>query len=271
MIGATVAAFATSSPELAVAVGSALAGTPEISLGDCLGSNVVNIGLILGGALLFGPLRCSTESIRRDLTAAVLAPVLLAALAADGRISRPDGLLLLAVFGTWLGSMVRSAREQRALLPSEPRAQPWDAAGRIALGLMLLVASSWLIVGGAQGIARTLGWTSFLVGALIVAVGTSTPEIVTTLFARWHGHDDIGLGTVLGSNVFNLLFIVGVAAMLRPIRMAGQAPWLALAVGLLVVLLTLPGKSGVLGRGRGAWLLVCYAAYLTASISPLLD
>ncbi|MBI2515336.1 MAG: sodium:calcium antiporter [Opitutae bacterium] len=262
MIGATVAAFSTSSPELAVAIGSALAGTPEISLGDALGSNVVNVALILGGALLFGAIRCATESVQRDLGAAVAAPVLLALLALDGTISRLDGLVLLGAFSLWLALMVQTVRRQRAQMPAEPHAQPWDAAGRVTLGLVLLVSSSWLIVGGAQGIARSLGWSSFLVGALIVALGTSTPEIVTTLFARWHGHDDIGLGTILGSNVFNLLFIVAVAALIRPVRVVGQGPWQTLAAGLLVVLLVLPGSSGVLARWRGLPLLACYGVYL---------
>lgn len=266
MIGATVAAFSTSSPELSVAIGSALAGTPEISLGDALGSNVVNVALILGGALLLGPIRCSTESVRRDLAAAVVAPVLVGLLAADGILTRLDAAVMLGAFAVWLGVMIRTVWRQRDKLPAELRAQPWDAAGRIALGLVLLVSSSWLIVAGAQGIARGLGWSSFLVGALIVAVGTSTPEIVTTLFARWHGHDDIGLGTILGSNVFNLLFIIAVAAAIRPVSVAGTGPWLSLGVGLVVILLAMPGKSGVLGRGRGLLLLVGYGGYLLANL-----
>jgi cation:H+ antiporter len=266
MIGATIAAFSTSSPELAVAIGSGLAGAPEISLGDALGSNVVNVALILGGALLLGPIHCSTETVRRDLLAAVVAPLLLGLLAADGRLSRFDAIALLVVFFGWLGLMVDTVRRQRAKLPPEANAQPWDAVSRVVLGLVLLVSSSWLIVSGAQGIARSLGWTSFLVGALIVAVGTSTPEIVTTLYARWRGHDDIGLGTILGSNVFNLLFIVAVAALLRPVQVSGFGPWLALGVGLAVTLLVVPGKSGVLSRWRGLLLLASYGSYLVATL-----
>lgn len=266
MIGATVAAFSTSSPELAVAIGSALAGTPEISLGDALGSNVVNIALILGAALLFGPIRCSAESVQRDLAAAALAPLLLGALALDGILSRGDSVVLLTAFGGWLGLMVRTVWREREKLPAALRAQPWDAAGRLTLGLALLVCSSWLIVVGAQGIARTLGWQSFLVGALVVALGTSTPEIVTTLFARWHGEDDIGLGTILGSNVFNLLCIIAVAAAIRPVRVHGVEPWLTLACGLAVTLLAIPGRHGELRPVRGWILLAAYTGYLAATL-----
>lgn len=268
LVGAVIAACATSSPELSVSVGSALAGTPEIALGDALGSNVVNIALVLGVALLFGPLRCSREALRRDLVAACAAPVLLAVLAWDGWLTRGDGAVLLAAFGLWLVSAVRAARRQRsAVEETEPAAgAPWRSTGLLLLGLALLIAAARGIVTGAQGIALALGWPAYLVGAVIVAAGTSTPEVVTTLFARWRGHDAIGLGTLLGSNVFNLCFIVAVAALIHPIQFAGRGPWVALGFGMAAVALAYPGPDGVLSRARALILLAIYAGYLLVTL-----
>lgn len=268
LVGAVVAACATSSPELAVSLGSALAGTPEIALGDALGSNVVNVALVLGVALLFGPLRCSREALRRDLVAACAAPVLLAVLAWDGMLSRADGAVLLTAFVAWLISAVRAARRQRTAIEAAAPAEgtAWRSAGQVLVGLALLVVAARGIVIGAQGIAVALGWRAYLVGAVIVALGTSTPEIVTTLFARWRGHDDIGLGTILGSNVFNLCYIVAVAALIHPIPFGGRGPWVALAFGMLAVVLAYPGPDGVLSRARAMILMAVYAAYLTVTI-----
>lgn len=269
LVGAVVAACATSSPELAVSVGSALAGTPEIALGDALGSNVVNVALVLGVALLFGPLHCSREALRRDLVAACVAPVLLAVFAWDGVLSRGDGAVLFSAFVAWLVSAVRAARRQRSALEQDaaPEARAaWRSVAQVLLGLVLLVVAARGIVVGAQGIAAALGWRAYLVGAVVVALGTSTPEIVTTLFARWRGHDDIGLGTILGSNVFNLCFIVAVAALIHPIQFAGRGPWVALGFGMLAVLLAYPGPDGVLSRARSMILLAIYGAYLAVTL-----
>lgn len=265
-VGASVAAFATSSPELAVAVGAAVAGTPEVSLGDCIGSNIVNVALILGGALILGPLRCSRESVRRDLPMTIAAPVLTALVSVDGVISRFDGVVMIGAFLGWLTVAWRGARlavttESVALAPSSRRVV-FEGAG----GLLLLVLASRLIVSGALGVAAALGWAPFVVGAVIVALGTSTPEIVTTWLARRRGEDDIGLGTILGSSVFNLLFIVAVAAILHPIRVEGMAPWAGLGFGLAIMAVAYPRRSGIISRKQGLALLGCYLLYLGGTI-----
>lgn len=264
--GSSLAAFATSSPELSVALGSALAGTPEIALGDCIGSNVVNVALILGGALLLGPLHCSREGLRRDLPMALGAPALTALLALDGTLSRLDGALMVAAFFAWVAVGWRDTRRPSA--PDGARAtassMPLLAAGFAGLGLLVLAAK--LIVSGALGVAATFAWPPFVVGAVIVAVGTSTPEIVTTWFARLRGQDDIGLGTVLGSNVFNLLFIVAMTAIVQPIRVRGLGPWLGLGFGLAALLVAYPLRHGIIGRGRAAVLLGIYALHVGATI-----
>ena len=265
IVGATVVAFGTSSPELSVGVNAAIAGAPEISLGDALGSNVLNVALILGLALVLAGATPRRADLNRDLPVALIAPLITLGLAYDGTISRVDGAILLACFAGWLTVTARQAARERN-----------DAAGilgeansvRIALdalaGLALLIVAGRLIVLGAQDIGDMLGWDAFTVGAVMVAIGTSTPELATTLIARLRGHDEVSVGAVLGSNIFNGLFIVGVAATITPIDVFGPELQLAIGTGVLSLLLILPGRSDRLGRRRGAALLVLFLVYLIA-------
>ncbi|MEW5854781.1 MAG: calcium/sodium antiporter [Myxococcota bacterium] len=265
VVAATFAAFATSAPELSVAINAAWDGEPHIALGDSLGSNVVNIGLILGLALTLGPIRCATGSMRRDFPVALLAPVLTAILAVDGRLSRLDGLLMMGMFGAWLGVTVRDARrgaDKRVDVLA--RSHGLRALARGLAGLVLLFAAGRLVVSGATGIALWWGLEPFVIGAIIVSVGTSVPELATTVLSRWRGHDEVGLGTVLGSNIFNNLFIVGVAATIHPPEVALARMGVALAFGALMVVISYPPSTGVLGRRRGWLLLALYVAFVGA-------
>lgn len=267
IVGATVAAFATSSPELSVSITSALAGTPQIALGDALGSNVVNIALILASVLLISGIQSSRDSIRRDLPVAFLVPVLTAALAADGELSRMDGLVMLSLFLAWIIATMIEARRQRSAAEEVLGAHRLaPALLSAALGLGLLVGAGLLIVDGARAIAVSFGLSEFVIGATVVAVGTSVPELATALISKLRGHDEVGLGTVLGSNIFNGLFIVAVAALIHPIVFDASSVRVALAFGLVAVMLTLPGKSGYIGRGRGLLLLLLYVAYVVAVV-----
>jgi cation:H+ antiporter len=267
IVGATVAAFATSSPELSVSITSALAGTPQIALGDALGSNVVNIALILALALLISGIQSSRDSIRRDFPVAFLVPVLTVALAADGELSRLDGVLMLSIFLAWMIATVIEARRQRSAAEEVLGAHRLaPALLSAAIGLGFLVGAGLLIVDGARAIAVSFGLSEFIIGATIVAVGTSVPELATALISKLRGHDEVGLGTVLGSNIFNGLFIVAVAALIHPIVFDASSVRVALAFGLVAVMLTLPGKSGYIGRGRGVLLLALYVAYVVAVI-----
>jgi len=267
IVGATVAAFATSSPELSVSITSALAGTPQIALGDALGSNVVNIALILALALLISGIQSSRDSIRRDFPVAFLVPVLTVALAADGELSRLDGVLMLSIFLAWMIATVIEARRQRSAAEEVLGAHRLaPALLSAAIGLGFLVGAGLLIVDGARAIAVSFGLSEFIIGATIVAVGTSVPELATALISKLRGHDEVGLGTVLGSNIFNGLFIVAVAALIHPIVFDASSVRVALAFGLVAVMLTLPSKSGYIGRGRGVLLLALYVAYVVAVI-----
>ncbi len=265
IIGATVAAFATSSPEVSVAITSALDGRPSLSFGDALGSNVINVGLALGIVLLVGPVRVGRGTIRRDIAAALVIPLLTVAVAVDGSLTRADACLLLLAFSIWLVTTVSAARRERSAAAellaehSLPRALLVSGAG-----LVVLVAAGRLIVVGARGIGTELGLDAFVVGVVFVAIGTSVPEIATAVVARVRGHDEIGLGTVLGSNVFNGALIIPLAVLISPFRFDWSEVAVSLAFGLALVVAVLPYPSALLGRRRGLLLVGLYCLSVVA-------
>ncbi|MFV0297363.1 MAG: sodium:calcium antiporter [Hyphomicrobiaceae bacterium] len=265
IIAASVAAFATSSPELTVAVTAAASGEPEISLGDALGSNVCHGCVVLGAALLIARLLAPRGSVRRDFAGDLIVPFALAARIADGELSRIDGLLLLGCFVVWLGAVLIEVRNQRSAAGEVlGDANPKRAAVEGGIGLVLLIVAGKLIVVGATGIAKAFGLSEFVIGATVVAIGTSIPELATALIARIRGHDEVGLGTILGSNIYNGLFIVGIAAVISPIHVpiASAAP--ALLLGVASVALCFPTRNGRIDRWRGGILLAVYMVYLAA-------
>lgn len=265
IVGATVAAFSTSSPELSVSVSAAVTGNSQIALGDALGSNVVNIALILGLALVISAIRSPRDTLRRDFPVALLVPVVTALFLIDGVLSRIDGILMLSLFLAWLTVAAVHARAQRsAAVEVLSEHHKWLAVLWCALGLPLLVLAGILIVSGAQGIAEALGVAPFVIGTTIVAVGTSTPELATTIIAKIRGHDEMGLGTILGSNIFNGLLIVGVAATIRPIQVSARGVAAALAFGFVALVCAYPPRSGLISRLRGVMLLLLYGGYVGA-------
>jgi cation:H+ antiporter len=267
IIAATIAAFATSSPELTVAINSALNGAPEISLGDALGSNVVNVAVILAAALVMAPMAVPPRSIRRDFPVAFVVPVVLGVLLLDGHLSRLDGMLLLAGFVAWLLAVLREARTERSAAPAVlGEARPLRALVEGGIGLALLIAAGKLIVFGATGLAKTIGLSEFVIGATIVAIGTSVPELATAIISRIRGHDEVGLGTILGSNIFNGLFIVGTASTITPIVVPFGEAAPALILGVVALALIYPPRTGMIGRWRGGVLFGVYAAYLVGVI-----
>ncbi len=268
LVATTLAAFATSSPEMAVSSLAALAGKPEIGLGDALGSNIVNVGLILGLALLFGALSARSNELRRDFVLALIVPSLTLVLALDGVLSRADGALLLTLFVLWVILVVRQAITHRreATVHIESPVRPLLAWLFLLVGLAALILAGRLFVTGASGIALTLGVHPYLIGVTVVALGTSLPELVTVLLSRLRGHDDVGLGTLLGSNLFNGLAIVGVAATIHPIRAPLDEVAAALVFGVLVVLLMLP-RASVISRRRGVTLLAAYVAFVLVMLA----
>lgn len=265
IIGATVAAFATSSPELSVSVNSALDGHSQIALGDALGSNIVNIMLILGITLLVSGIQTHQSSVKRDIPVAILIPIIMGIFLFDGEYSRIEGLLVLCLFIVWIVAVAYEAKKQRDFTEDTgDKHKKWHIAVSIIVGLVLLIAAGTLIVNGAKEIAVNLGIDEFIVGTTIVALGTSAPELATALIAKLRGHDEVGLGTVLGSNIFNGGFIVSVAAVINPIRVVWSEVAVTLVFGIAAVLLIYPPRNGCIKRSRGLLLLGLYFIYIIA-------
>ncbi len=267
LVATTLAAFATSSPELTVSSIAALSGQPEIGLGDALGSNVVNIALIFGLALMFGPIKAERQRLGRDLALALFTPILTWVMLSDGTLSRYEGGLLLAIFVAWMLSTLREASAHRQASSSSEAQSPLLLTIVYCIGgLLALVTAGRLFVVGASGIGQAFAIDPYVIGATVVAIGTSLPELVTVLLARWRGHDDIGIGTLLGSNLFNGLAIVGVAASLHPISINLAEVSAAIVFGIVAILLTLPNRAGLITRRRGLALLAAYSLFVTATI-----
>lgn len=267
IIAATVAAFATSSPELSVSVNAALAGHPQIALGDALGSNVVNIALILGVALLISAIKTPRGGVKRDFPMALLVPVVTGMLFLDGELSRIDGALMFTMFLFWLGATVFEANKQRAMNQRLLAESSITKAIFSCVSCMAsLVAAGMLIVAGAKGIATAFGIDEFIIGASIVAIGTSVPELATTVIAKLRGHDEVGLGTILGSNIYNGIFIVSVAAMIHPITVPWRDVVVALVFGFMALIFAYPNRDGVIEKRRGFILLALYLVYVAAIV-----
>jgi len=270
VVATTVAAFATSSPELTVSTVAALAGQPEIGLGDALGSNVVNIALIFGIALLFGPIRSTRDDFGRDFILALLVPCMTLFFVLDGRIEQSEGGLLLLVFFIWLGVMLHAALRYRQsalnCVSDSPTLGPLATLAHGAFGLTALIAAGRLFVIGATGVASAFQIDTYVIGVLVVAIGTSLPELVTVVLSRLRGHDDVGVGTLIGSNIFNGLLIVGVAASIHPISAPLAEIAVTLIAGVVALLMLLPGKSGLIPCGRGLMLLALYGIFVLATL-----
>ena len=268
VVATTLAAFATSSPELTVSSVAALAGQPEIGLGDALGSNVVNIALIFGLALLYGGVQTSRQDFGRDFYLALAVPALSFFLIFDGRIEGAEALLLLAVFLAWLVWTVRSALRNRSDAVNVEAGELSAGSSLLlgVLGLGALIAAGRLFVSGATGVAAAFGVDTYVIGVLLVAIGTSLPELVTVILSRLRGHDDVGVGTLVGSNLFNGLAIVGVAGTIHPISVPFAEVALTLACGIVALLLLRPNRAGLITRGRGFMLLALYAGFVWATL-----
>jgi cation:H+ antiporter len=274
LIGMTVVAGATSAPELVVSVGAALRGSSDIALGNVVGSNIMNILGVLGISALISPIIVKPEVVRRDTRFMAASVVALALVAMLGQIGPAIGLVLFAAL---VGYIVYSYRVE-ARGDDDPSAElhtheaeefagpqaVWIAVAYLLAGLGALVIGSQLLVDGATGIARTFGMSEAVIGLTLVAVGTSLPELATSIMAAMRGHSDVAVGNVLGSNLFNALGIIGATAMVRTIGVAPQIAhldvWVMVAASLAVVPLLL--RRGRIGRVAGGLFVAAYAAYV---------
>ena len=266
VVGLTVVAFGTSSPELVVCVRSALLDRSALALGNVVGSNIFNFAVILGLSALIRPQRIQTQLVRFDVPVALLSAILVWVLLRDGRLVFAEGLLLLACLAVYLGWNVYTARRTSAP-EAAPDVPPPLGAGVaflfVAGGLGLLIGGADLLVRGAIGVAEDVGLSEAVIGLTIVAAGTSLPELAASTVAAVRGQGDLAIGNVVGSNVFNLLGILGSTALVSPISGEGLRPGdfeAMLFVSLLVLPLMWSGFR--LNRIEGAVLLLLYGAYV---------
>jgi len=273
VVGLTVVAFGTSAPELVVSGLASWRGQGAIAAGNVIGSNIANVGLILALAGLVRPIAAHVRVIRFDIPVLLGVSVAAFALAADGRVGRLEGALLLAGFVAWLGWTLRVAARERSApaaeefdhgVPQATRSWVRDAALVLA-GLALLAGGAEALVRGATAVARAAGVSEAIIGLTLVAIGTSLPELATSVAAARRGQSDLALGNVVGSNLFNLLFILGAAATLRPLDLGGVSST-DLAVMTLAAAALLPAAStGMkISRAECGFLLAGYLAYLAA-------
>lgn len=275
VVGLTVVAAGTSAPELAVSLQGALSGQPDLAIGNVVGSNLANILLILGASALIAPLTVSRQLVRIDVPLMIVASVVMMILADDGRVSRLDGVLLFAGLVAYLVLQVRLGRRGAREVPAADLPPPvrGGRAGQIALlvvGLALLVLGSRWLVTGAVAVAQAMGVSELVIGLTVVAVGTSLPEIATSLLATFRGEREMAVGNVVGSNLFNILGILGICAIAAPggIPVAHAAGAFDIPVMLAATAACLPiAFTGyVIARWEGFVFLAYYVAYVVYAI-----
>lgn len=268
VIGLTVVAMGTSAPELFVSLMSAINGTPDMAVGNIVGSNVFNVLVIVGVTAAVCPIAIGRDTVRRDLPVSIVASLVFAALCIDGEIGRLDAAVLMAGFVAYMAYTVRmgmrgaaAAREGDA--PSSPPMPLWKSALSIVVGLAALIFGGDVFVGGASGVARSLGVSDALIGLTIVAGGTSLPELATSVVAARKGNSDIAIGNVVGSNVFNILMILGLTGLVSPMRIAGVT---LVDMGVLVLsgflLWMFCYTKRTVERWEGAVMAAAYGGYL---------
>jgi cation:H+ antiporter len=276
MIGLTVVAFGTSAPELVVSLEATLDGSPDIAIGNVIGSNIANILLVLGVGALIAPLICDPGAVRRDGTAMMASMVLLVVLGLTGVINAWQGaLMIVALIGfiTWSYRVDRrngtAVAELHAREVEETTGVPtatWLVLLYLVLGLVALVGGAKLLVDGAIGVARAAGISESVIALSLVAVGTSLPELAATAVAACRRHTDVAVGNVLGSNLFNVMLILGTASMVAPMPIAEEFVrvdlWVMLGAGIVLLPVMITGWK--ISRNEGILLLMLYVAYIAS-------
>lgn len=263
VIGLTIVAAGTSAPELFVSIVSALKGTPDMAVGNVVGSNTMNAMLIVGCAAMVAPMTISRSTVRKDIPFSVAASVLLILLGFDAFLGRIDGIVLLAGFAFFMYYTLSQAKSEKPTTETTKQTNPWLSAFYVVLGLTFLVVGSNVFVDSASRVAYALGISEGVVGLTIVAGGTSLPELATSVVAARKGQSAIAIGNVIGSNVFNILLILGTTAVISPLAIQGITV-VDLSVMLLsVTLVWLFSRTRyTVERWEGALLVAGYLVYL---------
>jgi cation:H+ antiporter len=267
MVGMTVVAFGTSAPELLVTIKAVLSNADGLALGNVVGSNIANILLVIGLPALIAPMLIGRAYLR-DYLIMLAATVLFGALATTGAIDRWQALVLLAGFALFMADSIRRGRRARAANSDLPQIEAQTGLPRLilflALGLIGLPLGANMLVNGAVSIAATLGVSDVMIGLTIVAIGTSLPELATTLIAAIRREGGVALGNIIGSNIFNLLLILGVAGLFGRVDMPAQMLVLDFWVMLAAALMLAPflWRRAAVGRVAAMGLLLAYAGYI---------
>lgn len=270
VIGLTLVAFGTSCPELSLDISAALQGTTDLAFGDLVGSNIANVGLILGIAAVVHPLRVQMRLLRAEVPIAIAVSLAVMGLALDGEISRQDGVLMLAAFVLFVGYSYRAARRESAAVKAELREAVDEQlrlgrnAALVVFGLIALVVGAQLMVYAAVAMARLMGVGKLTIGLTIVAVGTSLPELATSIVAALRKDADIVAGNVIGSNIFNLLLILAIVAVITPVPVttASLRVDLPVMIALVAMLVPIMLRGMVVSRVEGMLLVGSYLVFL---------
>lgn len=271
VIGLTIVAFGTSAPEAAVSIASAYRGTSEIAVGNIIGSNVANVLLILGVSGLIGPLVIKRNTLRKEIPFVIFITLLLLMLGLrDGFLSKIDGCILLAFFGLFLyylyGLIQRGEETSLDDVPElEENDHMWKLICMVIIGAIAIVFGSRFTVNSASAIASHFGVSERVIGLTIVSIGTSLPELVTSVSASMKGKTDIAIGNIIGSNIFNILLVLGLASVVSPMPIPFPHQFLfdgLVAIGAIIMFILFIGKDMKLKRLGAGVMLVSYVVYL---------
>lgn len=274
LIGLTIVAFGTSSPEATVSILAALDGSAEVSLGNVIGSNIFNITLVVGLTALLNPLKVESETIRKEIPFTLLGSTVLLVLISDvvlqgfteNLITRSDGLIFLLIFSIFMYYIFEVARNSRDKMEVEEDTEKitWGRNSiRTVVGLAAIIFGGELVVRNSTEIAVSLGMSETLVGLTIVAIGTSLPELVTSIMAAIKKQSEIALGNIVGSNIFNIFFVLGTSSLITPLPVNGKVfVDIGLMLILTVILLVFSRTNYRIGKIEGSFLAVAYVLYL---------
>ncbi len=271
VIGLTIVAMGTSAPEAAVSISAAIKGNADITIGNIVGSNILNILIILGLSSVIVPIAVASSTIKIETPFMLFITAVMLVLGLDAEISLIDGIIFLALFALYLGYLFRMAKKDKNKEPEDENSKNMSVAKAIIfaiIGLALIVWGSNITVDAATAIAKAVGLSERFIGLTIVALGTSLPELFTSVTAARKGNADIAIGNIVGSNIFNILFVVGLSALIIPVPFAANFVFdsiIAFAAGVLLLLCCLWTKK--LKRWAGITMLLGYAAYFAVILN----
>ena len=280
MIGLTIVAFGTSAPEIFVSAAAALQDNPNLAIGNAIGSNIANVGLVLGLTALIVPVAVHRSVIEQQFPIMFLVMIVSVVIFFNDYLSRLEAIALISILLVFIIFTVLNEKKQTPVVAESSAGvtapKPLLSLFWLIAGLILLVVSSKILVWGAVYIAKSLGISDLVIGLTIIAIGTSLPEVATSIASAVKGNPDLAIGNVVGSNIFNLLAVVGTTGLLAPTSIYPEVMdrdvMVMLAITVLMVLMVTPWRaSHILGRAGGLVLLCCYLSYLSYIVVKTLN